>query len=220
MMAKKRKRKARSSSIEPLHSLVGCVRDRRISEKVGVSVPAVSRYRSKHSIESFNQNMKDVQAVLGGGEASFTALELQKQVHARREALSDPSRSDKKVPIALVEAVLGLYGMEPSLLAEPPSQLGKRLGQETEVIEDVLASFSLPGNGRTTRAPLPQPFSQASMMEKKAFLLKAREDGVEHVRYALASSLSEAAVIAEEAQAQGLIRGKLFEIREVGDAVG
>ena len=219
-MAKKRTSKARSSSIEPLHALVGCVRDRRISDKVGVSVPAVSRYRGKHSIESFNQNIKDVQAVLDGQSPGLSPAELQKKVHERREALADPSRSNKRLPLGLAKGVLGLLGLDAAELSKAPSKIGKEIGVATEVVEDLLSSYPLSQAGTGAGALSPKSFPQAALKPKKAFLLRARENGEEHAHYALASSLSEAAVVAEEAQAQGLIKGRLFEIREVGDAVG
>ena len=58
------KTKKRSSKVDTYAHLLGCVKDKYIIEKTGVTMPAVSRYRKKKGIKAFKDNIKTIAAAL------------------------------------------------------------------------------------------------------------------------------------------------------------
>ena len=61
---KKVQKKKRASKVDEYAHLLGCVKDKYIVDNTGVTMPAVSRYRAKHNIKAFKQNIKVMADVL------------------------------------------------------------------------------------------------------------------------------------------------------------
>ena len=238
------KTKKRSSKVDKYAHLLGCVKDRYIIEKTGVTMPAVSRYRKKKEIKAFKDNIKTMAAALpnisskAADKTVAKNLDLPEALVAVCRHLSE-LREDKVATIQkydllepVVDAVLGEKIFAGDEENAEPQKTTKRRGSSRKRRPKKRTgkrkiNFRKKSNFKSNSSEDEDSSSEDSSSEeanKKVILVKAYEcfvtaSGEESSFYTTAMNFQEAAQKFEAAHSNGAIKGDLVRILLMGSAL-
>ena len=225
--------KKRFSKVDKYIDLLGCVKDRYIIEKTGVTMPAVSRYRKKKGIKAFKHNIKTAAASIPGISGKAADATIAKRLDlplplvavCRRlpELQKDKEGTIEKYDLLLpvVEAIMGEKAFQNKVASTKKRRVVKTKTKSKKKSEPKLSTEP---SATTSKVVTEVEEKEKTSPPKEVILINAYEcfvsqTGEESSFYTTAVNFQEAAQKFEAAHAKGAIKGDLVRIRLMGAAL-